>query len=148
MKINQFNLDDINFIELNLKIKNEVELLNFLKIKFMSNIRYFFQFLIVATLFLIFRIIGIKYSRILSGKIFEILGPLFRSNKISYLNLSRAIPKLNEVEKVKIIKTMWNNYGKILAEYVFIKNFRKSKKFNEKIIIKNQNELKNKKKNS
>ena len=67
---------------------------------------------------------------------------------VRYLNLSRAIPKLNEVEKVKIIKTMWNNYGKILAEYVFIKNFRKSKKFNEKIIIKNQDELENIKKNA
>lgn len=114
----------------------------------MNNIKYFSQFLIVVALLLIFRLIGIKYSRILSGKIFETFGPLFRSNKISYLNLSKAIPKLSETEKIQIIKRMWNNYGKILAEYVFIKNFRKSKKFNEKIIIKNQNELEDIKKNS
>ncbi len=114
----------------------------------MNNIKYFFQFLIIIFLLLIFKLIGIKYSTIISGKIFEILGPLIRSNKISFLNLSTAIPKLSESEKKKIIKMMWNNYGKILAEYVFIKDYRKSKKFNDKIIVKNQNELENIKKNS
>ena len=114
----------------------------------MNNIKYFFQFLIITILLLIFKLIGLKYSRIISGKIFEIFGPLFRSNKTSYLNLSKAIPKLSDSEKVQIIKTMWNNYGKIFAEYNFIKNFRKSKKFNEKIIIKNQEELENIKRNS
>ena len=114
----------------------------------MNNIKYFFQFLIITILLLIFKLIGLKYSTIISGKIFEIFGPLFRSNKTSYLNLSKAIPKLSDSEKVQIIKTMWNNYGKIFAEYNFIKNFRKSKKFNEKIIIKNQEELENIKRNS
>ena len=114
----------------------------------MNNLKYFIQFLVIILLLIIFRIIGIKCSTILSGKIFEILGPLIRSNKISQLNLSKAFPKLTELEKTKIIKMMWNNYGKILAEYVFIKNFRKSKKFSEKILIKNQDELENIKKNS
>ena len=90
----------------------------------MNNLKYFIQFLVIILLLIIFRIIGIKQSTILSGKIFEILGPLIISNKISQLNLSKAFPKRTELEKTKIIKMMWNNYGKILAEYVFIKNFR------------------------
>ena len=114
----------------------------------MNSIKYFFQFIIIFVMLLIFKLIGLKYSTIISGKIFEIFGPLFRSNKISYLNLSRALPKLSEKEKIQIINTKWNNYGKILAEYVFIKNFIKSKRFNEKIIIKNQDELENIKKDS
>ena len=37
---------------------------------------------------------------------------------------------------------MWFNYGKIFAEYSFIKNFRKSNKnFSKKIITKNQDKL-------
>ena len=36
---------------------------------------------------------------------------------------------------------MWFNYGKILAEYTFIKNFRESKEFEDKIIIENRNIL-------
>ena len=69
----------------------------------MNNLKYFIQFLVIILLLIIFRIIGIKYSTILSGKIFEILGPLIRSNKISQLNLSKAFPKLTELEKTKII---------------------------------------------
>ena len=112
----------------------------------MNNFKYLIQFLIIIFFLLIFKLIGLKYSTILSAKIFGILGPLIRSNKISHSNLSKAIPNLTEKEKSEIIKMMWNNYGKILAEYVFIKNFRKSKKFTEKIFIKNQNELENIKK--
>ena len=112
----------------------------------MNNFKYLVQFLIIIFFLLIFKLIGLKYSTILSAKIFGILGPLIRSNKISHSNLSKAIPNLTEKEKNEIIKMMWNNYGKILAEYVFIKNFRKSKKFTEKIFIKNQNELENIKK--
>ena len=112
----------------------------------MNNFKYLVQFLIIIFFLLIFKLIGLKYSTILSAKIFGILGPLIRSNKISHSNLSKAIPNLTEKEKSEIIKMMWNNYGKILAEYVFIKNFRKSKKFTEKIFIKNQNELENIKK--
>ena len=114
----------------------------------MNNFKYLVQFLIIIFFLLIFKLIGLKYSTILSAKIFGILGPLIRSNKISHSNLSKAIPNLTEKEKNEIIKMMWNNYGKILAEYVFIKNFRKSKKFTEKILIKNQNELENIKKST
>ena len=36
---------------------------------------------------------------------------------------------------------MWINYGKIFAEYMFIKKFRISKKFSSQMIIENQDEL-------
>ena len=102
----------------------------------MNNLKYFFQFLIIILLLSIFKLIGSKYSTILSGKIFELIGPIFRSNKISSSNLSLALTELDETEKNKIIKKMWNNYGKILADYVFIKNYRNSKNFSDKIVIK------------
>ena len=104
----------------------------------MTNIKYFSQFIGIIILFLIFRILGLKYSSILSGKIFEVLGPLFRSNKVSHANLTIAFPNLDNSKKNVIIKKMWNNYGKILAEYIFIKKFRLSKNFSKKIVIENQ----------
>ncbi len=107
----------------------------------MRNIKYFFQFVIIIFLFMIFRILGLKNSTTLSGAIFKIIGPLFRSSKISTNNLSLAFPNFNEIQKKKILNNMWNNYGKIFAEYVFMKDFRKSKKFSEKIIIENKEQL-------
>ena len=48
------------------------------------------------------------------------------SNKISKSNLAKAYPNFNDDQKNQIIQQMWFNYGKIFAEYSFIKNFRKS----------------------
>jgi len=107
----------------------------------MNNIKYLIQFLIISLLFIIFKILGLKYSSILSGNLFTIFGPLFRSQEISKSNLSKAFPSINDIQKNKIIKSMWYNYGIIFAEYIFIKNYRNSQEFEDKIILENQNEL-------
>jgi Kdo2-lipid IVA lauroyltransferase/acyltransferase len=93
----------------------------------MKLLKYFLQSIVIYLFFLVFKILGIKISSNLSGKIVSIIGPLFRSKKIIFSNIQRALPGLNEYEIKKISKKMWNNYGKILAEYVFIKDFRNSK---------------------
>ena len=114
----------------------------------MKNIKYFIQYIVIIILFLFFKILGLKYSSILSGKIFALLGPTLRSNKKSIQNLSNALNDLNFTEKQIILKKMWVNYGKILAEYLFIKKFRKNSSISKKIIIENQNELEKIKKSS
>ena len=103
----------------------------------MKNIKYFTQYILIILLLLFFKIIGHKFALIISSKLFSFFGPLFRSKKIIYSNLSNAFPNLNEFEKKKITKTMWCNYGKILAEYVFIKNFREIK-LEQNVIVKGQ----------
>ena len=93
----------------------------------MKNIKYFIQYILIISLLLLFKVIGHKYALALSSKIFSAFGPLFRSKKIIYSNLTNAFPSFSELEKNRIIKEMWGNYGRILAEYIFIKNFRESK---------------------
>ena len=107
----------------------------------MNIIKYFAQFLCVSFLFLIFRLLGLKFSSFLAGKIFKFFGPLIRSNKKTYSNLSIAFPNLNEYQKKELLKKMWINYGKIFADYIFIKNFRFSKNFSKNIEVENQKEL-------
>ena len=109
----------------------------------MKKIKYFLQFLGIISLFIIFKIIGLTLSRIFSGYLLSLLGPLFRSKKIIHSNLITAFPELSESERKKIIKNMWFNYGQILAEYMFIKDFRKNSNYSKKIIIENFDELKN-----
>ena len=93
----------------------------------MKYIKYFFQFLIVIIFFLIFKILGPKLSSSVSGKFFEYIGPLFRSKKIIIANIKKAFPDIDSVGLRKMIKLMWNNYGRIFAEYMFIKDFRNGK---------------------
>ena len=90
----------------------------------MKLIKYSFEFIIIILLFLIFKIVGLKISRNFSGFLFKNFGSFFRSKKTSSANLSTAFPNLNEIQKDKILTNMWINYGKIFAEYMFIKNFR------------------------
>ena len=103
----------------------------------MKNIKYLFQFIFVIFLFGIFKIVGLKNSKYLSGNIMILLGPMFRSKKIIFSNLSKALPELNNIEKEKILKKMWFNYGRIFAEYMFIKEFRNDPKESRNIIIEN-----------
>ena len=113
----------------------------------MNKLKYFFQFAAIVFLFALYKLIGLKFSSKISASIMMILGPLFRSKKIALNNLNKAIPNSNLHQKKIILKNMWFNYGKILSEYMFIKNFRISKKFSNKILIENQNVLEEIKKN-
>ena len=104
----------------------------------MNQIKYFLQYSFIVFLFLIFKILGLRYSSILSGHIVKLFGPFFRSNRISYSNISRAFPNFEDGQKKNILKKMWSNYGSILAEYMFIKNFRIELNYQKKIKIINK----------
>jgi len=114
----------------------------------MKNLKYFLQFFCILFLFGVFKIVGIKFSRIISENIMVVLGPIFRSKKIIIKNLSIAFPNFNENEKKQILKGMWINYGRIFAEYMFIKNFRQGSIGERNINIENQYILENVKKDS
>ena len=93
----------------------------------MKYLKYFFQFLFITFLLIFFKFIGLKLSRVIAGNIFLFLGPLFRSKKTIAKNILVAFPNTNQNFRNNIIRKMWKNYGKILTEYVFIKNFRENK---------------------
>ena len=91
----------------------------------MKKIKYFFEFLIILILLLIFKITGYKIASNLGNLIGKIIGPKFRSKKIIRDNIKNFKPEIKEDEVNHIVKKMWGNYGRILAEYVHISAFRK-----------------------
>ena len=93
----------------------------------MKIIKYFFQFIFIIIFFSLFKILGLKFSSALGGKIFEIIGPLFRSKKLIHSNIKKAFPDINLKKLNQMTKLMWNNYGRVFAEYMFIKDFRLDK---------------------
>ena len=93
----------------------------------MKLIKYFIQFLIISISFMIFKILGLNYASYISGKIVSLIGPFFRSRDLIRSNILKALPDLRLSQIEKISKKMWNNYGRILAEYIFIKDFRSTK---------------------
>ena len=99
---------------------------------------YLFQSIFIY-IFLIFgRILGLKNSQNLFSKMFQLLGPVFKSDLIINENLNRFNPNLTRSEKKLIISQMWSNYGKTFIEYVFLDKFKRS---TAHVRIKNKNIL-------
>ena len=113
----------------------------------MKIIKYFLQFLFIIIFFSLFKILGLNISSALGGKLFEKIGPLFRSKKLIHSNLKKAFPDISLDHLNRVTKMMWNNYGRVFAEYMFIKKFREDRS-NKNIIIEGQEILEDiKKKN-
>ena len=93
----------------------------------MKFIKYFLQFFICILFFILFKILGPKMSSNFGGILFEKIGPLFRPKKLIHSNIKKAIPTIDNKNLQLITKSMWNNYGRIFAEYIFISEFRDGK---------------------
>ena len=106
----------------------------------MKYFKYFFQFLFVILCFFIFKILGPNLSSRVSGKIFETIGPFFRPKKIILSNIKKAFPENDSKHSDTLTKIMWNNYGRVFAEYMFMKDFRFGK-LQQNIKIEGQNIL-------
>ena len=113
----------------------------------MKIIKYFFEFIFIYTLFIIFKIIGYRNASNLGEKIVVFFGPFFRSKIKIMKNLKDSNIGVDDFERKKIIRNMWGNYGRILAEYSFLKKF-KNNTFKKYIEIEGINYLEEIKKNN
>ena len=112
----------------------------------MKKTNHIIQFIIVKILFIVFNIIGYKTSSNLGYLIGKIIGPLFRSKLSIIKNLRKA--KISEnLDYKKISSTILGNYGRIFAEYIYLKNF-KNDKLKKYISIEGIEHLHNIKKNN
>ena len=113
----------------------------------MKYFNYFIQYIFVIIAFTLFKICGLRMSSAIGGKIFEKIGPLFRSKKIIHKNIKRALPDINNENLETLTRLMWNNYGRTFAEYIFLKDFRIGK-FSSNIEIEGKEILEKIKKNN
>ena len=91
----------------------------------MKIIKYLIQAFIIYTFLILVKILGLNISRRLFAKIFQIIGPLIKSEKTINENLEKFLSSYNEEQKKNIKKMMWSNYGKTFVEYLFLNKFRK-----------------------
>ena len=106
----------------------------------MKNIKYLFEFILIMFFFVIFKIIGLKLSSYIGGLLGNIFGPLIIKKKLIKNNILKALPNIDEKKINLIQKNMWNSYGRILSEYVFLKEL-KSDNFKKNIIVEGQEVL-------
>ncbi len=114
----------------------------------MKIIKYFFEFISIISLFLIFKIIGLKNASNLGGVLGRFIGPLFRSKEIIKQNINTALGEIDKKEETMIIDSMWSNIGRTFAEYVFLKDFKFNRTNFDHMKIKGINYLEKIKKNN
>ena len=92
----------------------------------MKKIIYFIEFLLVKFLLIICKIIGYKLASNFGFFIGKYFGNFFRKKKsiIENLDKSKIIIKISDNQ---FANNVLGNYGRILAEYPFLKDFRKNK---------------------
>ena len=95
----------------------------------MRYLKYFIQFFIIIILFLFFKILGYEKGSNLGALIGKIFGKYLRSENIILKNISL----INNASKEKInnsnriVEDVFSNYGRILSDYIYLKNFRNGK---------------------
>ena len=90
----------------------------------MKIVNYLIQYILIKIFFFICKIIGYKNASNLGETIGKKVGPIFKSKKIIEKNINLILPDAKSERIEEIIKKMWGNYGRILSEYVFMKDFR------------------------
>ena len=69
----------------------------------MKIIKYFFEFIIIISLFGIFKIIGLKNASSLGSILGKIIGPFFRSKNVIKQNIKIGMGNIGEKDKKEII---------------------------------------------
>ena len=113
----------------------------------MKKIIYFIEFLLVEFLFIICKAIGYKSASNLGFFIGKNFGNFFRKKKSIIENLHKSKILIN-ISDNQFVNNILGNYGRILAEYPFLKDFRENKleQFIKIEGIENLDQIKNNKK--
>ena len=92
----------------------------------MKKIIYFVEFILIRFLFLIFRILGYKSASNLGFYFGKTFGNIFRKKSSIIKNLHKS--KISTtISDEKFASNILGNYGRILAEYPYLKDFRKNR---------------------
>lgn len=92
--------------------------------KKMKLLRYKIEDLIVRFGLWFFLKLKPKTASNLAARIAKFIGKKISVNKLAYDNISKAMPNLDEAQKLEIIDQMWDNLGRVVGEYGHIVNFK------------------------
>jgi KDO2-lipid IV(A) lauroyltransferase len=77
-----------------------------------------------ALLFCILGLLPINWASALGGAAARRVGPFLGISKRARINLRRAFPELSETEIGRIVAGMWDNLGRVAAEYPHLREIR------------------------
>lgn len=91
-----------------------------MKISWEKNLRYLIEAAFVKFGLWFFGTLNVKTGSSIASFLARVIGKRLSVSKLAYRNLSDALPELSTVKKKKIIDSMWDNLGRVIAEYPHI----------------------------
>ncbi len=88
-----------------------------MKLPFRRRMRYAFETVIVYVVYSFFRLLSLDAASGLGGRIGRWVGPHLNSSAIARRNLAAVFPEKSTEEHEKILLGMWDNLGRVAAEY-------------------------------
>jgi KDO2-lipid IV(A) lauroyltransferase len=85
---------------------------------------HLFQAWAAALCFGAFGLLPIDWASALGGALGRRIGPLLGISNRARHNLRRAFPELSEAEIARIVADMWDNLGRVAAEYPHLRHIR------------------------
>lgn len=83
----------------------------------MKNIRYIAEAVLVYFFYFIFWILGPNIASAAGGWFGRFLGPKLAASRKADRNIALAFPDLSAHDRYKIVRGMWDNLGRVIAEY-------------------------------
>jgi len=71
-----------------------------------------------------FRVLPVDWASAIGGFLARLIGPRLGITKRAQENLKRALPHLTPVQRRQVIAGMWDNLGRVIAEYPHLDKFR------------------------
>jgi len=91
---------------------------------FAKDLRYRIEAALAYLLYGLFRILPVDTASAIGGWVARSLGPLSRAQKTALQNLSRALPEKTQRERQTILSAVWDNTGRVMAEYAVLSRLR------------------------
>jgi KDO2-lipid IV(A) lauroyltransferase len=77
-----------------------------------------------GVMFGFFRLLPLDAASALGGWLGRLVGPRLGVTKRAQINLQRALPLLGKAEAKRVMREMWDNLGRVVAEYPHLQEFK------------------------
>lgn len=85
-------------------------------------IRYAFETLFAFFFYGLFRIMPVAVASAVGGFVMSAMGPHMGASRMARRNLLRAFPDKSDAEREDILRGMWDNLGRVIAEYPHLRS--------------------------
>jgi Kdo2-lipid IVA lauroyltransferase/acyltransferase len=91
---------------------------------YVKHLRYRSEGVFVRVTLAFFWLLALDRASALGGSLARMIGPLLGISNRARVNLRRAMPELSVAEIDRIVRNMWDNLGRVVAEFPHLGQFR------------------------